>query len=163
MKIKIKPSKLGLYREKEKKFEILEESPDFKLKIFGSSPKDLFKNAIYSLGYTQKPEIVEQSTVGALLGRLRGKRVIEDFLIESMDYNTLLVDFLSEVLSRCETHNAVFFEVKFDSFSENKIEGRIYGVKSEDFAKTVKAVAYEQVNIIEAAPKNWETLLVFDI
>lgn len=152
-----------IIREKEKKFEILEETPDLKLKIFGSSPKELFKNAIYSLGYVQKPEIVEQSAVGALLGRLRGKRVIEYFLIESMDYNTILVDFLSDILSRCETQGAVFFEVKFNNFSENKIEGRVYGVKTEDFAKNVKAVAYDQVDIKEASSKKWETLLVFDI
>lgn len=146
-----------------KKFEVLEQGPDLKLKVFGSSPKELFKNALYVLGHTQKPEMTEQSAVGALIGRLRGRRISEDFLIESMDYNTLLVDFLSDVLSRSDSQNAVFFDVKFTVFSENKIEGRIYGVKVDDFSKNVKAVAYHEVDIKEVEPGNWESLLVLDI
>ena len=155
--------KLKIAGEKVKKFEVLEQSPDLKLKVFGSSPKELFKNALYVLGYTQKPELVEQSAVGALIRRLRGKRVTEYFLIESMDYNTLLVDFLSDVLSRSDSQNAVFFDVKFTSFSENKIEGRIYGVKVDDFSKNVKAVAYHEIDLKEVEPGKWESLLVLDI
>lgn len=146
-----------------KKFEVLERAADLRLKVFGSSPKELFRNALYSLGYTQKPEIVGQSAVGAFIRRLRGRRVTEDFLIESMDYNTLLVDFLSDVLSRSDSQNAVFFDVKFTAFSENKIEGRIYGVKVDDFSKNVKAVAYHEVDIKEIEPGKWESLLVLDI
>lgn len=155
--------KLKITGDKTKKFEVLERGPDLRFKVFGSSPKELFKNALYVLGYTQKPEMVEQSAVGALIGRLRGRRISEDFLIESMDYNTLLVDFLSDVLSRSDSQNAVFSDVKFTAFSENKIEGRIYGVKVSDFSKNVKAVAYHEVDIKEVGPGEWESLVVLDI
>lgn len=152
-------------KELPKKFEILEQAVDLRLKIFGSSPRELFKNALYAMGHTQKPEIVKQSVMGKLIGRLRGRQVqvSEDFSIESMDYNTLLVDFLSDVLSRADIHNAVFFDVKFDSFSENKIEGRIYGVKVDDFNKNIKAIIYHEVDIKEIELNNWESLLVLDI
>ena len=154
-------------KELPKKFEILEQAVDVRLKIFGSSPRELFKNALYAMGFTQKPEIVEQSesVMGKLIGRLRGRQVqvSEDFSIESMDYNTLLVDFLSDVLSRADIHNAVFFDVKFESFSENKIDGKIYGVKVNDFSKNIKAVTYHEVDIKEIGPNNWESLLVLDI
>lgn len=155
--------KLKITGNKVKRYETLENAPDLRLKVFGSSPKDLFKNAIYALGHTQKPDIVEQSAVGALIGRLRGNRLTVDFLIESMDYNTLLVDFLSDVLSRGDTQNAVFFDVKFSAFSENKVEGKIYGVKVDDFNKDIKAVVYHEVNIKESEPGKWESLLVLDI
>jgi len=146
-----------------KRFEIVEEAANLKLRIFGSSAKDIFKNALYAMGLTQKPEIVEQSTVGKLIGRLRGKQVSEDFLIESMDYNTLLIDFLSDVLSRSDIHNAVFFDVKFKNFSENKIEGKIYGVKTDDFSKNIKSVIYNEVDIKETDSNKWESLLTLDI
>ena len=155
--------KLKIAGEKAKKFEVLERGADLKLKVFGSSAKELFKNALYALGYTQKPEMAGQGTVGALIGRLRGRRVTEDFLIESMDYSTLLVDFLSDVLACSDSQNAVFFDVKFTAFSENKAEGRIYGVKVDDFSKNIKAVAYHQVDVKEAEPGKWESLLVLDI
>lgn len=155
MKLKIKQSR--------GKFEILEHAPDIKLKVFGSSPKELFTNALYAMGYVQKPEVVEQSTVGRIIGTIRGKRVSEDFLIESMDYNTLLVDFLAEVLSISDSHDAVFFDAKFKSFSEFKIEGKIYGVKVDDFSQGVKGVTYHEVEVKEAEPGQWESLLVLDI
>lgn len=150
-------------REKAKKFEILEHTADLRLKVFGSSPKELFRNALYAMGYTQKPETVEQSTVGIIIGTIRGRRVSEDIVIESMDYNTLLVDFLSEVLSRSDSLNTVFFDVKFSEFSELKIEGKIYGVKVDDFSQDIKAVTYHEVDIKETEPGKWESLLVLDI
>ena len=150
-------------KEPFKKFEVVEEAVNLKLRIFGFSPRGLFRNALYAMGYAQKPEVVEQSTVGKLIGRLRGKQVSEDFLIESMDYSTLLIDFLSDVLSRADIHNAVFFDVKFKTFSENKIEGKIYGVKIDDFNKNIKSIIYDEVDIKEIGPNNWESLLVLDI
>lgn len=150
-------------REKTKRFEVLEHTADIRLKIFGSSPKELFKNALYALGRTQKPEIVEQSAVGALIGRLRGRRITEDFSIESMDYNTLLVDFLGEVLSHSDTQNAIFFDVVFKEFSELRASGRIYGVKVDDFSEDIKAVTYHEVDVKEVERGKWESLLVFDI
>ncbi len=152
-----------MVKEIPKKFEILEHTADIRLKVFGSSPKELFKNALYAMGYVQKPDIVEQSTVGRIIGRLRGRRVVEEVAIESMDYDTLLVDFLSGVLSYSDTQNAVFFDVKFKEFSENKAEGLIYGVKVDDFDKDIKAVTYHEVEVKEIEPGKWESTLVFDI
>ena len=152
-----------MIKERQKKFEILEHAADIRFKIFGSSPKELFKNAVYALGHAQKPEIVERSTVGVLIGRLRGRHVSEDFSLESMDYNTMLIDFLSDVLSRSDAQNAVFFDVKFREFSEFKITGKIYGVKVDDFSKNIKAVTYHEVDVKEAESGKWQTQLVFDI
>ena len=150
-------------KERTEKFEVLEHTADLRLKVFGSSPKELFKNALYAMAYIQKPDIVEQSTVGKIIGRIRGRRADDSVAIESMDYNTLLVDFLSEVLSRSDTQNAVFFDIKFTEFSELKIEGKIYGIKVDDFSKNIKAVTYHEIDIKETEPGKWESILVFDI
>ena len=146
-----------------KKFEILEEGASIRLKVFGSSPKELFQNALYAMAHVQKPEILEQSAVGRLIGVVRRRSVTGDFAIESMDYSTLLVDFLDNILSRSENHNAVFFKTKFKEFSELKAEGRIYGVKVADFSKNIKAIAFHEVEVKETGPGKWECLLVFDI
>lgn len=146
-----------------KKFEILEEGASIRLKVFGSSPKELFKNALYAMAYIQKPEILEQSAVGRIIGVVRRRRMSEDVVFESMDYSTLLVDFLGGVLSRSDNHNAVFFETKFEEFSELKAEGRIYGVKVADFSKNIKAISFHEVEVKEVEPGKWESLLVFEI
>ena len=150
-------------KEKMKRFEILEERPSIRLKVFGSSPKELFQNALYAMAYVQKPEILEQSAVGRLIGVVRGRRVSDEISLESMDYSTLLVDFLGGVLSRSENHNAVFFETKFKELSELKAEGCLYGVKVADFSKNIKSIAFHEVEVKEVQPGKWECLLVFDI
>lgn len=148
---------------KSKKFQVLEGGDSIKLKIFGSSPKELFQNALQAMAFVQKPEVLEQTTVGRLIGVVRGHRVSEDVSFESMDYNTLLVDFLGGVLSRSDNHNAVFLETKFKEFSELKAEGKIYGVKVGDFAKNIKAISFHEVEVKEVSPGKWESILVFDV
>lgn len=152
-----------MVKEKTKKFQVLEESPSVRLKVFGSSPKELFQNALQAMAYVQKPEILEQSTVGRLIGVVRGRRVSEDMSFESMDYSTLLVDFLGGVLASSENNNAVFFDTKFKELSELKAEGRLYGVKVAEFSKNIKSIAFHEVEVKEVEPGKWECLLVFDI
>jgi len=150
-------------KDKNQKFEILEHTADLRLKVFGSSPKKLFENALYAMGYIQKKDVVKQSTVGKFLGKIRGRQISEDLVVESMDYNTLLIDFLSETLSLSDAQNAVFFKVKFNKFSDTKIEAKIYGVRVDDFDEDIKAVTYHEVDVKKTDSGKWETLLVFDI
>ncbi len=146
-----------------KKFEVLEEGASIKLKVFGSSPKELFQNALQAMAYVQKPEVLAQTAVGKLIGVVRGRRVSEDVFFKSMDYSTLLVDFLTDVLSRSDNHNAVFFDGRFKELSELKAAGRIYGVKVADFDKNIKAVSFHEVEVKEVGPGKWEGILVFDV
>lgn len=146
-----------------KKFEILEHTADLRVKVFGSSPRELFKNALSAMSFTQKPEVFKQSKVGKIIGKLRGRQLSEAISVESMDYNTLLVDFLSEVLSRSDSLNSVFFDIKFDNFSETELEGQVKGVRVDSFDEDIKAVTYHEVDIKEIEPGKWESLLVFDI
>ena len=152
-----------MVKETPKKFEILEHTTDVRVRVFGSSPKELFQNALYAMAYIQKPETVEQSTVGKLIGRIRGRSLTDEIAVESMDYNTLLVDFLSDVLSRSDAQNAVFIDVRFKEFSELKADGKIFGAKVDEFDKDIKAVTYHEVDVKEQEPGKWQTEIVFDI
>jgi len=152
---------------KRKIFEILEHTADLRIRVFGSSPKELFENALYAMAYIQKPDIVKQSILSKIKGKItsiiRQKNIYKEIEIESMDYNTLLIDFLSEVLSQSDSENAVFFKVKFKEFSENKLVGEIWGIRVDEFDEDIKAVTYHEVEVKEVAPGKWESLIVFDI
>lgn len=149
--------------DSQKKFEILEHTADLRIKVFGSSPKELFTNALYAMASVQKSEAVEKGTVRRLIGQIRGRKVSVDIFVESMDYDTLLVDFLSEVLSHSDTEQAVFYEANFKKFSDNGLDAIVTGFKVDDFEKDIKAVTYHEVNVKEIEPGKWESLLVFDI
>lgn len=148
---------------KSKKFEILDHTADLRIKVFGSSAEELFENALYAMASIQKPSVLGQSRVGKIISKIKGKGILKELEIESMDYNTLLIDFLNEVLTQSDSENAVFYSVNFKEFSENKIKAIISGVRVSDFDEDIKAVTYHEVEIKEIEPGKWESLLVFDI
>lgn len=82
-----------MVKEISKKFELLDHATGVRVKVFGSSPKELFMNALYAMASLQKQEAADTGTVGKLIGKIRGRKIGTEVFIESMDYDTLLVDF----------------------------------------------------------------------
>lgn len=137
-----------------KKYEVIENDDNVVIKAFGSSPKELFSNIVSALASFQKP--------APRLAVIKTKTKVPLF-IESMDLNTMLVDFLEEILYLNESEQHVFHDVKFSKFDENKIEGRLLGLKVENFDNYVKGVNFEKSNIKQVSSKKWEAEVVLDL
>lgn len=136
-----------------KKFEILPHTADVRLKVFGRTKEELFKNAM--LGMAQ---ILAKSPKSKLkIKNLKLK-------IKSPDINSLLVDFLSEVLYRSQINKAIFLAAKFSKFSDSKLEAEISGFKIDEFDNDIKAVTYHELEIKKSPTGGFfETIIVFDI
>jgi|SRR3989344_5772063 len=158
----LNPVKL-IKKEPVKKFEIIEESPNLKIKIFGKSPREIFHNALYAMAYVQSPSLIEPSTVDKLISAFRGKKLAEEIVIEGMDYQTLLIDFLEQALELSDEKNFLFFEPKFNEFSEQKLVGRLIGVKFENLERPIKDINYENIDVKEVEPGKWEAIIVFEL
>jgi len=138
-------------------FEILPHTADMRIKVWGKTLKDLFRNALCGLAYYLKPESLEESA----LGKINIKRRIK---VEGVDLNSLLIEFLSKVIAETDIYNAVFIAVSFKDFGENFLEAVLEGVKVEGFDKEIKAVSYHEVDIKRNQETGmYETTLVFDI
>lgn len=146
-------------------FLLVSERPDLRFKVFGSSPEDVFRNSLLAMASFQGPEIIEQSTVGKIINTLthRRKKITVEIMLESMDYNTLLIDFLDRVLAVSDEKNAVFYEIKFKEFSEQKLFARLIGSKVDTFRIQIKEVSYQEIKIEKVLPNKWEALLVFEV
>jgi SHS2 domain-containing protein len=135
-------------------FQILPHTADLRVKIVGRDKKRLFLAAFDAMAY--------------ILGGKRknftpAKNEKQEIKLESVDINTLMVDFLSEVLYLSEIHHAVYSKARFLDFSDNSLTVEIYGKKVKEFNETIKAVSYHELDIKKNTKGFFETIIIFDI
>ena len=137
-------------------FEILPHTADMRMKVWGETLQELFQSALRGVASYLKE--------GRLELEQKEGRENQALKVEAVDINSLLVEFLSEVIAASDIKDAVFTEVVFKEFGENFLEGTLLGIKAEGFDKELKAVSYHEVDIIRNQKTGFfETMLVFDI
>lgn len=135
-------------------FEILEHTADLRIKAWGKTKEELFRNALRGMGYVQKPE--SRITNYEL-------RITKKIKVESNDVTTLLIDFLSAVLTQSQIKRVVFYDVKFLKFSDTELKAEIVGAKVDEFDEDIKAATYHEAEVKMAESGSYETMIVFDI
>ena len=142
----------------QKQYEYLEHTADIKFLAYGRTLEELFENAALAM-----------FNVMIDTGKVSGETAKEVFL-KSSDLESLLVDWLSELLYLFEVDEIVFrkFQVKEirDEGSEYSITARASGEKfypeSHPFETEIKAVTYNQLEI-EKTANSWKAQVVVDI
>jgi len=132
-------------------YEILEHTADLKIRVFGKTKEELFLNAVLAMGDGLRPKIKNQ------------KSKIKKIKIKSDNLETLLVDFLSEVLYLIQVNKEVYTDVKFKKFSDNRIEAELTGQKVERFGEDIKAVTYHGLEICKKPDRTLQATILFDI
>jgi len=139
------------------KFEILEHKADLKIKVFGSSLEELFKNAVLAMAsILKKPELEVRSQ----------KPEDREFLkVESLDKETLLIDFLNEILAKSQINKKIYKveNIKIKVFQKNAaLEAELIGYPTEHFDEDIKAATYHNLKISQKDDK-FEAVILFDI
>ena len=140
------------------KYRILSHTADLRLEVYGKTLEELFINAAEALArilYEQS-----ESTEFSALPKAR-QLLSEKIEIQSVNMNTLLVDFLNEILARSHINKAVY-KVESLKLKGNAVEAKSMGKKVEQFDEDVKAVTYHEVDIKEEKGM-WHTTLILDI
>lgn len=132
------------------KFEILEHVTDLKIRAFGKDKKELFLNSMIGM-YKG--------------GRYQGEnsKLKRKIKVSSPDLNSLLVDFLSEVLYLTEVKKEVYQEIKFQKFNDQNLEGILIGQKLKRMGVLIKGVTYHGLNIQQRKDGIWQATILFDI
>ncbi len=133
------------------KYEILEHKADLKIRVFGKTKEELFKNALFAMTESMRPESRDKEIA---------KRKLE---IKSGDFNTLLIDFLSEVLYQSQVNKESYVDVKFKKFTEDELKAEIIGGKVERLGEEIKAATYHNLDIRQNKDGIWEAIILFDI
>ncbi len=134
----------------------------------GKTIEALFDNALRVVASIIKPEAIAPSgiripnPIGFIMDR--GKKRRERISVEAVDINSLLVSFLSEVLTRATMLNAVFTSLSLQRFGDSFLEGHLAGVAVESFDREIQAVEEGAVDIKKNPETDlYETKLVFSI
>lgn len=78
------------------------------------------------------------------------------------NFESMLVDFLSEVLYLSDVKNEAYFEVDFKKLTSSKLEATLKGQKVKNFEKEIKAVTWHDLEIKKISD-GWQAIVVFDI
>lgn len=141
-----------------KKFEILEHKADLKIRVFGKTKEKLFLNALLAMTSALRAKIKNQKFLPV---RQAGK--IKKIKIKSSNIETLLVDFLSEVLYLVQVNKEIYNNVKFKKFSDTELEAELIGDKVERFGEDIKAVTYHNLDVHQGLKGIWQAIILFDI
>lgn len=138
------------------KFEIIPEDICVRMRVRGKTARDLFRNALAGLAAYMKP--------GAMSLSKNQRQAREEISIETVDLNSLLVDFLSGVIAHADSRAAVFTGITFKKFGENFLSGELSGIATDQFDNEIRAVSYSDVDI-RKNPKTglYEALLTFEV
>jgi len=130
-------------------FREIEHTADWELHIWAPDMVTILKMAaqgMYELSHTHLSD---------------APRVERSITIPFSDRETLLVDFLSELLFYGEDEDLAFDDIKLD-FNGTELKAQISGAKIELQAKEIKAVTYHRMAVRETG-SGLEVNIVFDV
>ncbi|MDY9927486.1 archease [Methanosarcina sp.] len=141
-----------------KKYEYLEHTADIKFLAYGNTLEEVFENAALAMFNV----IIDT-------GKVSGDTTREVFLT-SPDPESLLVDWLSELLYLFEVDEIIFWKFRVEEVSEEAGEysikalasGEKYYPESHPFETEIKAVTYNQLEL-EKTASGWKAQVVVDI
>jgi len=134
------------------KYKILPHIADIKLKVTADSLEELFSGALKGMA-----EIL------TLKKDLTTKQVKKEIKISSIDFSSLLIDFLSEILTLSDIEDSVFTDINIKKFLDKEIEAEILGFKVRQFKEEIKAATYHRAEIKKNEKGKWEVEILFDI
>ena len=140
-----------------KKYEILEHPAELRLRIYGKTPEQLFSNAAEAMA-----QILSQEAAKFEIKNQKSKIKID---VKSIDINSLLVDFLSEILAKSQIDKSVYLVSNVNcqiSDVKAELKATLIGYPIDHFDEDIKAVTYQDLNI-QKIDGIWQTILVFDI
>ncbi len=137
-----------------KKYEILEHTADLKIRAFGKDKKELFLNMAEGMQAALQPNFQFS------ISNFQTKKNIK---VKSENLETLLVDFLSEMLYLIQVNKEIYKNIKFKKFTDIEIEAKLSGKKVESFGEDIKGVTYHDLEIKRNPDGIWQATVLFDI
>ena len=135
----------------DKGYKILEHIADVRVQAFGKTKEELFLNATRGMTTILRPKLKDKK-----------EKIKKKIKVKSVDLNSLLVDFLSEVLYQIQTNKEIYNNVKFTNFSDTNLKGELIGNKVESFGEDIKAVTYHGLKI-EKSENGFQSTILLDI
>ncbi len=132
-----------------KRFEEIDHTADWAFRAYGRDLKELFENAAAALF--------------ALEGAVeRPAEVTREVQVQGIDYESLLVNWLGELLYLQETRHETYHRFSVHRLSPTELSARVEGASSGPLNKFVKAITYHDLHV-EQTPEGWVATVVVDV
>ncbi len=132
-------------------FEEVEHTADWAFRARGADLQQLFAGAARAMFELQARQ--ELSAAEAI------EREVE---VQGFDRETLLVNWLNELLYLQETHGETYSEFNISEISETRLRARIGGRHAPGATRMIKAVTFHGLQIKRTAD-GWEATVVVDV
>jgi SHS2 domain-containing protein len=132
------------------RFEQLEHTADLALRVFASSLSELFATAALAM-FSQLADLTSIAASVQL-----------QVVLESLERESLLVDWLNELLYLHETRGEVYSEFAFEELSHHRLRARVSGGQPAQTYTIIKAATYHDLSIRETQDGLVATI-VFDV
>jgi SHS2 domain-containing protein len=133
-----------------KRFEEIEHTADLALRVYGQDMRELFANAAYGMFAL----MAEPS-----LGQAACEREVS---LEAMDYESLLVDWLNELIYLHEVEGETYSQFTIEILSPTTLKAHVTGGPTKSKTKAIKAATYHNLKIEETA-NGFASTIVFDV
>ncbi|OQB44307.1 MAG: hypothetical protein BWY03_00280 [Parcubacteria group bacterium ADurb.Bin159] len=133
-----------------KNYKFLEHTADLKVQTEGKNLEELFLNVLTAVFEACRPEIKNK--------KLKFRKIN----IKAEDLESLLINFLSEVLYLSDINNEIYFKARFDKLTHQELIAEICGYKVERFGLEIKAVTWHDLEI-KKQKRKWQATILFDI
>ena len=147
-----------------KEYELVPHTADLKIRAYGSTMQELFRNALKGMFASIKPKSPEITYADDdAEPKIRHFTAEHKVVAHGEDQESLLINFLSECLYLSDVHNEAYFDAQFKLLSETEVEAIIFGVPITGFEVVeIKAVTYHDLEF-ELIDGAWCATIVFDI
>lgn len=132
-------------------FEEIEHTADWALRVRGGDLRALLSNAAHGMYYLlgTEPDDIPVD-------------VEEQFDIDAIDAESMLVNWLSELAYWVETEELIFHEFDFKEVTPTHLQAAVRGGRASNLKKHIKAVTYHNLKVTETEDGLTATV-VFDV
>lgn len=136
--------------KKKPRYEPVEHTADLELRIHGRSRRELFAVAAYAM-FSQMTDL--ERILPA---------VQREVTVEGIDYESLLVNWLNELIYLQDTRGEVYASFAIHQLSRRHLQATVRGDRTEAIHTLIKAATYHGLSI-DRAPGGYTTTIVFDV
>lgn len=132
------------------RFEEVEHTADWAFRAFGKTPAELFENAAYAM-FALAGTICDDPPV-----------LTRDVEVSGADRETLLVNWLNELLYWQETALETYDRFEILELSDTRLRARVHGRPLGEVKKLIKAATFHNL-AIENDGGRWQATVVVDV
>jgi SHS2 domain-containing protein len=131
-------------------YEQVEHTADLALRVHGHDMEQLFANSAYAMFC----ELADLASVQPLKNR--------PVTVDGMDYESLLVNWLNELLYLHETQGEMYVAFDIHDLSAQRLRATVHGQPSDNTKTVIKAATFHNLEI-HKTPAGYEVTIVFDV